>query len=63
MIKRERNLVVRCSDEELSMLHRIAGDTDESIARIVRRLVATAYVEKYGVTRPPRARLKHAAKR
>ncbi len=59
MTKRERNLVVKCTDEELNMLHRIADDTDDTIARIVRRLVTNLYVEKYGIEKPPRAKLKH----
>ena len=61
MTKRERNLVVKCSDEELNMLHRMAEDGDDTIARIVRRLVTTAYVEKYGIEKPPRAKLKHGS--
>ena len=62
MTKRERNLVVKCSDEELNMLHRMADDGDDTIARIVRRLVTTAYVEKYGIEKPKAARLKHSPK-
>lgn len=59
MTKRERNLVVKCTDEELNMVHRMAEDGDESIARIVRRLVTTAYVERYGIEKPKAAKLKH----
>lgn len=61
MKKRERNLVVKCTDAELNMLHRIAEDTDETIARIVRRLVLTAYTERYGLEKPKAAKLKHRA--
>ena len=61
MTKRERNLVVRCSDEELNMVHRLAEDGDDTIARIVRRLITASYVEKYGIEKPPRAKLKHDA--
>ena len=59
MTKRERNLVVKCTDEELNMLHRMADDQDEAIARIVRRLVTTAYVDRYGIEQPKAAKLKH----
>ena len=59
MTKRERNLVVKCTDEELNMLHRMADDQDEAIARIVRRLVTTAYVDRYGIEKPKAAKLKH----
>ena len=50
---------MKCTDEELNMLHRMAEDQDEAIARIVRRLVTTAYVEKYGIEKPKAAKLKH----
>lgn len=62
MTKRERNLVVKCTDAELNMLHRMSDDGDEPIARIVRRLVTAAYVARYGVETPPAAKLKHEPK-
>jgi hypothetical protein len=59
MTKRERNLVVKCTDEELNMVHRLAEDGDDTIARVVRRLLTAAYVEKYGIEKPKAAKLKH----
>lgn len=61
MVKRVRNLVVKCTDTELNMLHRMSADDDEAIARIVRRLVTNAYVARYGIEKPKPARLKHRA--
>jgi len=51
--------VVKVTDEQLNMLHRLASDGDEPIARIVRRLVQREYVERYGLNPPPKAKLKH----
>lgn len=61
MVRRVRNLVVKCTDSELNMLHRMSEDGDEAIARIVRRLVTTAYVARYGIEKPNAAKLKHRA--
>lgn len=58
--KREKNLVLRVADEELAMVHALADDRDESIARIVRRFIRDAYVERFGLKKPPAPKLKHA---
>lgn len=56
---KDRTLVVKVTDEQLNMLHRLASDGDEPIARIVRRLVQREYIERYGLNPPPKAKLKH----
>lgn len=47
------------SDEELAMAHALADAGDETIARIVRRFIRDAYVERFGVQKPPKPKLKH----
>ena len=59
MVAKDRTLVVKVPDEMLNMLHKMADDCDDSIARIVRRLITTAYTERYGLAKPPKAKLKH----
>jgi len=59
MTPKERTLVAKITDEQMNMLHRIADDGDEPLARVVRRLIQTAYVERYGLEKPPKATLKH----
>lgn len=60
MTERVRNLVLRVSDDELAMAHAVAADRDETIARVVRRFIRDAYVERFGVTVPPKPKLKHS---
>lgn len=59
MLKRTRNLVVACSDEELAMLHQLADDRDEPISRVVRRWIKDTYITTYGMKKPRPAKLKH----
>lgn len=54
--KRVRNLVVRVAEEELAMAHALADDLDDTIARIVRRFIRDAYVERFGVVTPKKPR-------
>ncbi len=63
MKERERNLVVRVDDQELAMLHAVANDRDEPIARVVRKFIRDAYGAKFGDAVPAPATLKHAPKR
>jgi hypothetical protein len=58
MTAREKNLVLRVSDDELAMAHALAEAQDEPIARVVRRFIRDAYVERFGVTKPPKPKLK-----
>lgn len=60
MTEREKNLVLRVSDDELAMAHALADVQDEPIARVVRRLLQHAYVERFGTKKPPTPKLKHA---
>ena len=60
--ERERNLVVRVDDEELAMAHALADAGDEPIARVVRRMIRHEYADKFGTAKPPKPKLKHAAK-
>jgi hypothetical protein len=53
MHKRENNLVTRLDDEEIAMMHALSEATDEPMTRIVRRLIRTAYVDRFGIGRPP----------
>jgi hypothetical protein len=48
-LTRTRNLVVRLTNEELVMAHRIASASDESVARVIRRLIKIAYVDRFGI--------------
>ncbi len=63
MADRDRNLVLRVSDEELAMAHALSDAQDEPIARVVRRFIRDAYVERFGVTKPPTPKLKHGGGR
>lgn len=60
MTKRERNMVLRVDDEELAMAHAIAEAQDETIARVIRRFIRHAYVERFGTKQPPTPKLKHS---
>jgi hypothetical protein len=60
MTKREKNLVLRVDDSEFAMIHALSDDADESIARIVRRWIRNAYVDRFGLAKPPTPKLKHA---
>ena len=53
MHKRENNLVTRLDDEEIAMVRALSVATDEPMTRIVRRLIRTAYVDRFGIGRPP----------
>jgi len=46
---RERNLVVRLTDDELERARQLAEARDEPMTTTVRRLLAMAYVERFGV--------------
>jgi hypothetical protein len=59
MKEREHNLVVRMANDEMHKLHAIAEANDESIARLVRRLVDDAYRTQFGDAKPPKAKLKN----
>ena len=63
MTKRDRNMVLRISDEELAMAHALAEAQDEPISRIVRRFIGDAYRAKFGTKTPPTPKLKHGAVR
>lgn len=62
MQQRERNLVLRVSDEELAMAHAVANADDLPISAVVRRFLRETYAARFGDTTPPRPRLKHAKK-
>ncbi|MCL2779350.1 MAG: hypothetical protein FWD73_15255 [Polyangiaceae bacterium] len=62
MVKRKRNLVAKCSDEEMNMLHRICDDSDVSISFFVRALVRIKYGMRFGLDAPPPATLKHGSR-
>ena len=49
MKQRDRNLVVRLSDDELAMARELAEARDEPMTATVRRLLRAAYVERFGV--------------
>jgi hypothetical protein len=55
MHERTNNLVTRLDDDELAMAHALSEALDEPMTRIVRRLIKSAYVERFGVI-PPKAR-------
>lgn len=59
MKERDRNLVVRMANDELAMAHALADDRDETVSRIVRKLLVDAYVARFGVT-PPATKSKAA---
>lgn len=63
MQSRERNMVLRVSDEELGMAHAIATAENETIATVVRRFLREAYRARFGDIVPPAPRLKHGRKR
>ena len=54
MHKRENNLVTRLDDEEIAMMRELSDATDEPMTRIVRRLIRTAYVDRFGIGRAQR---------
>ena len=62
MKDREHNMVVRLDGEELAMVHALASDGDEPIARVVRRWIRHEYVERFGAKKPPAPKLKHGAR-
>ena len=53
MHERNRNLVVRLDEQELAMARALAEDRDEPMTMLVRRLLKSAYVDRFGV-KPPR---------
>jgi hypothetical protein len=53
MHERNRNLVVRLDEQELAMARALAADRDEPMTMVVRRLLKSAYVDRFGVTPPP----------
>lgn len=52
MRQRGRNLVVRLAEDELAMARALAEDRDEPFARVVRKWIRDAYVERFGVNAP-----------
>lgn len=50
--ERTRNLVVRLSDDEHAMAARLAEAKDEPMTMIVRKLLRSAYVERFGLEKP-----------
>ena len=44
------------------MAHALADAGDEPIARVVRRMIRHGYADKFGTAKPPKPKLKHAAK-
>ena len=61
MNKRDRNMVLRCNDEELAMAHALAAAEDEPVARLVRRFIRDAYRARWGNAAPPTPTLKHGS--
>ena len=53
---RTENLTVRVAPDEVAMVRALADDGDESAGRVIRRLVAAAYRERFGDVPPPRRR-------
>jgi len=54
MHERTRNLVVRLDEQEHAMAVAVAEARDEPMTMVVRRLLKQAYVERFGLTPPPR---------
>lgn len=59
---KSRSLVVKVTDDEMDMVHQLAADTEDSIGKVVRKMIRDAWVERHGLTKPPKATLKHGAK-
>lgn len=57
-----RSLVVKVTDEEMNAIHALAHETEDSIAKVVRKLIREAWLARHGLEKPPRAKLKHNAK-
>lgn len=60
---RTKNIMLKASDEEMAMVHALADAQGAAISRVLRRLIVMAYVERFGLTKPPKPRLKHQPKR
>lgn len=56
---KERSLVVRVTDDEMNMIHQLAADTEDSIGKVVRKMIREAWIERHGMSKPPPAKLKH----
>ena len=53
MKDRNRNLVVRLTEQEHGMVAALSEAADEPMTMIVRRLLKLAYVDRFGVAPPP----------
>ncbi len=52
--QRSRNLVVRVADDELEMMHAIAGEERETAATLIRRWIRQKYEARLGESLPAR---------
>jgi hypothetical protein len=53
MQSRDKTLSMKLSSEELLMAHACADQTDESVGRFMRRLIAREYARLFGDAPPP----------
>lgn len=54
-----RSLVVKITEQEMDMVHALAAETEDAIGKVVRKWIREAWLARHGLTKPPKATLKH----